>query len=140
MLEILVRLCLNKGDGVWPDLSLLDEAERTTEVLHRHTKLLLNPPPETYPVVGEPVVVHDGLTPSERGPGVQVVDGAIVGYPTPLIVFKLDVINTDMDAFDPEDFMSAVGLSSYRTELPGCDEPWYWEDHNGYSTLEMPFA
>lgn len=135
MFSVRIRLALTKGSGDWPDLSILPAEKRFTAYLHQCMTLQLDDEDVTtnFPVIGYRII-DSGLCPSEFGQGISVVDGEIVGHPTPVIQFTLD---GERQNFDDEGFLHAVWQSSYKMEIPELhsEEPFYWEDHNGYSSF-----
>jgi hypothetical protein len=70
-------------------------------------------------------IVDDGLGEMYYG------EGVFHGIPTPTIEFTLK------KKVDKKEFLRAVWTSSYKFHVPTLndDEPYFYEDHNGYSHI-----
>ena len=140
-LELTIRFVLRKGEGSWPQLSRLSAEERAE--LRRLATFFLDWDHE----FGDPAdfgitdiaMLYDGVTPlhlSSGRCGLQIVDDAIVGFPSPIIRFSFS------ERIDPDRFIKTVWMSQVRlqseAEAASGGEPFYCEDHQGYTGIADP--
>ncbi|SVD24068.1 uncharacterized protein METZ01_LOCUS376922 [marine metagenome] len=123
---ITVRFALTKSDGGDPpDLSILPRDKRTVEYV-RSCMSFCPDFDEFDEKIKNYEFVDDGLSEMD-------VEGVtIIGHPAPIIRFELT------ESVDTRSFLRGVWLSSYKLEIPGTneDDPLFFEDHNGYSSVE----
>jgi hypothetical protein len=138
--DITIRFCLSKGDGEQIEVSRFSKKEgRDIRIC---LTMLLNYVPEQQPnpKILSVQIIHDGITPLKGEIEGYVFnrncDYPLDGYPTPVVRFLLD------RAMDPQEFLIAVFESSYRVSTEAMrengDDPYFAEDHNGYSSILSP--
>jgi hypothetical protein len=134
--KIRVRYCFKKGGGgsLFPDLSSLPQNKQTTKYLRSCMSFSYDDcETESYEVMGA-VLVDDGLKKSSFGDGIKVSKGEVVGYPTPVVDYLVKGL-----VEDTENFLHEIWDKSYKVEIPELltedEEPFYFEDHNGYTEI-----
>jgi hypothetical protein len=125
MNKITIKFKMTKAEGDFPDISSVSEDKRNSEYIRSCMKFC-----EDFWEVEDYIeswkIVDDGLK--------EIIvkeDYTLSGYPSPIIEFILK------DKIDSEEFKRGVWMSSYSLEIPECnqDEPFYFEDHNGYTSV-----
>ena len=139
--DLTIRFVMRKGEGNWPQLSRLSREERAE--LRRLATFFLDWDHE----FGDPAdfgitdiaMLYDGVTPlhiSSGRYGLHIVDDAIVGFPSPIIRFGFS------ERIDPDRFIKTVWMSQMRlqseAEAASGGEPFYCEDHQGYTGIADP--
>ena len=139
--DLTIRFVLRKGEGNWPQLSRLSAEEKAE--LRRLATFFLDWDHE----FGDPAdfgitdvaVLYDGVTPlhlSSGRYGLHIVEDAIVGFPSPVIRFSFSE-GVDSDRFIKTVWMSQIRLQS-EADAAGGGEPFYCEDHQGYTGIADP--
>lgn len=124
--KITIQFEMTKAEGLGLiDISSVHEDKRSSEYIRSCMKFC-----EDFSGVEDYIeswkILDDGLG------GINIKeDYTISGHPSPIVEFILK------GEIDPEDFKMGVWESSYSLEIPECnkDEPYYFEDHNGYSSV-----
>jgi hypothetical protein len=134
--DITIRFVLGKGEGDWPELDEL--AEEEVQDLNTMCRFCF----EWCPTIGvAPLdstdfisceVVYDGVThlPGTRE-GMWIESGMIVGFPTPILRFRL------RRSVDVEEFRLSVFFSFVAIHPRGrpAEDAYFAEDHNGYTSM-----
>jgi hypothetical protein len=136
-MRICVYFGLSKGEGEWPDYSVLTQKEKTDPRTFCDFTLdfdeggsSVNPK-----VVKSCKVLYDGvsLLPAFGGDGDQyglsLRNGEVYAHIRPIIEFELT------QNVDPEDFIRLVWGSTYLLSPQNAEEPFYCEDWNGYTEV-----
>ena len=123
-MKIKIAFAMTKGEGTFPDLSLLTKNQQNSKYIKSCMTLIpafedVNDAIETWDVI------DDGLD------NIKYSRGEIHGYPTPTIQF---ILNQKMDK---KEFLRGVWMTSYKLEIPNINDgdPYFFEDHNGYSKI-----
>jgi hypothetical protein len=122
---LVVRFALTKsGGGNPPDLNGVSLDKRTAE----YVRSCMSFSPD-FEDVGE--IIKDYVFQDDGLSEIEVRGTSILGYPTPILRFELT------EPMDGTTFLQGVWLSSYKLEIPNVneDDPYYFEDHNGYSNI-----
>jgi len=139
--DLTIRFVLRKGEGNWPQLSRLS-AEEKAELRRLATFFLdwdheFGDPAELG--ITDIAMLYDGVTPlhlSSGRYGLHIVDENIEGFPSPIIRFGFSK-QVDPDRFIKTVWMSWVRLQS-EAEANTENEPFYCEDHQGYTGISDP--
>ena len=135
--DITVRFVLMKGEGDWPEIDELSDAEKTDPI--QLAEFILDWDPDNlddYDLTDVEIIeaqfLYDGISYLPKSDmGIIVQDNSLSGYPAPIIRFKLS------RPVSPEAFVRAVSFSSvkispesrFNAEL----DPFFCEDHNDYT-------
>ena len=131
-----VKFILADVNGAWPDLTLLASEQSSTSYLHdRMTLCVLIEDSDGGVVIKGHRVIDPGLEASVHGPGIQLEDGSIVGYPHPVVAFVIET--PPPEGLEPRDILRMVGETFYKVTIgeQGEDMPVYFEDHGPHSTV-----
>jgi hypothetical protein len=112
------------GDGLWPDFSKLPKSKQNIKYIKSCFEFSPNFD-EMNKFIEKWEIIDDGLD------DLEFVDGDLKGRPRPLVSF---ILNTRIGK---EKFLHGVWTSSYKLQVPSLndDEPFFFEDHNGYSSV-----
>lgn len=122
--RVTVQFRMTKGDGVIPDVSALPAAKKNNDYIRSCMKFV-----EDFWEVEEYIESWEMV---DNGLGEMTInDHSLSGDPTPIIEFRLS------KEVNPEKLLHGVWLSRYALEIPECgqSQPFYFEDHNGYSSV-----
>jgi hypothetical protein len=128
---------MTKGNGDYPAVSEFSPEEVSN--IRKITTFFLNYSPWnaendiTDVVIEECKVIYDGITYSaEMECGLCIKKDELEGHPSPIIEFTLS------RPVEMEDFRKCVWMSSFlvspSTRNNSGQEPFFFEDHNGYTS------
>jgi hypothetical protein len=136
--EIIIRFVFSKGEGEWPELSELTNEEIEDPSLMAEFVFDWDPEEvDDFDIGGisilEAQFLYDGISYLPKSDfGLRVADGNLNGYPSPIVKFKLS------NAINANALLKAVSSSSIvlmpKNRAETDQEPFYFEDHNGYSS------
>ena len=136
--EIIIRFVFSKGEGEWPEFSELTNEEIEDPSLMAEFVFDWDPEEvDDFDIGGisilEAQFLYDGISYLPKSDfGLRVADGNLNGFPSPIVKFKLS------NAINANAFLKAVSSSSIvlmpKNRAETDQEPFYFEDHNGYSS------
>jgi hypothetical protein len=127
---VTMRFCFNKSETEKP--TLLDLHDHELDDLNKCFKLNIEFAPQDVDLeIKQIEILYDGVTRSdELEVGCYFDDEEFVGYPTPIITFKLNK-KVDVNTFKQDIFYSYVSFISEK--MMEMDLIHMMEDYNGYS-------
>jgi hypothetical protein len=129
-MKIKIQFFLSKGDGDWPDLTLLNPNQKNLDYL---TSCMEFMPAfeDVESVILDWSLINVGLS------NFEFSEGELVGYPKPVVEFNIDEKRYNELIKDSNDFLKGVWESTYKFAIPGINEedPFYFADFNGYSKI-----
>jgi hypothetical protein len=123
-MKIKILFKLTKGEGTFPDLTLLPKTKQNSRYI-RSRMMLIPAFEDVIDSIQSWKMIDDGLK------NIRYVREELVGYPVPIIEFTVP------NGTDKGDFLRGVWLTSYMLDIPNVNDgnPYYFEDHNGYSEV-----
>jgi hypothetical protein len=123
-MKVKIRFALTKGDGWFPECSDLPKTKQNTKYM-KSCMTFMPQFDEAEDVIEKWEIIDDGLG------EMYYKDGVFHGVPTPIVEFTLK------QKMNKQEFLRNVWTSSYKFHVPTLndDEPYFYEDHNGYSSI-----
>lgn len=124
-MKIQIKFVMTKGEGEFPDFSLLPKSNQNTKYI-KSCMTFLPAFDDVEDIIEDWDIVDDGLG------NMKYKNGVFDGVPEPVIEFTLNKKKVDKD-----EFLRGVWTSSYKLSIPEVNDidPYFYEDHNGYTHI-----